>query len=280
MEPSRTVSHSGAFLRSKRFRRVALAGGLVLLAAVVILVVSALSTPKQTPESLPAKVVAPVTDAPTTDYNLALDAAASGDTTKAVTLLGRVPKSDPNYSAAQQKIVVLTAAAQPSGPASSGSSGGTASETSQSPAPVDTAYLRAVADLVSLLPTSMPGYRVSPPENQVTIALTTAEPAAGSPASGKLTMVSLTVHDQRTPAAAAQFSRRVSSKVYPKNADAKVKVGSRVGYYGTDGRLAATVSFARGRYAFELIATVIGGDVNAFKALCVSAATAFPASRN
>jgi hypothetical protein len=293
---------------SKRKQGILFGVVVVLLAAGVILIVSALPLFKKPAEQIPPVQVM----SPASEYERALAAEKSGDTTAAIAILTGIVQADPKNLAANQMLTGLlvnsgstttsgtagsgsssagssksgSASGNPgngsangsSGTSKSGTSGSGSSTTSSSPAPADAAYLKAIG-LTTLLPTTMAGYNVSPAEDQKTIAVVTAEPTGGSAAFGALSMVELTVHDQGTAADAALFPTRVSQRLYPKSADSKVKVGSFTGYYGTNGQRLATVVFVRGRYVFELIATTVGAGSQQTKALSVAAASAFPASK-
>jgi hypothetical protein len=277
MEPARKTSGLDSLLRSKNFVRIALAAALVMAAAGVILVVSALPSLKDA-TSKPASTTTAV---PLDDYNRGVVAASSGDTATAVAALSAVPESDPNYRAARAKLAELTKPATQSTPSAPSGGGSTATTETTKPStnPSDAPYLQPIADLLTLLPAAIEGYTVAPPEDQGVIAVTTAEPVRGGADAGKLTLVSYTVHDQKTAAAAKKFVSRVSKKVYAKNGDSSVTIGTRTGYYGTDGRRVATATFARGRYVFEVIATVASSNVNSQKARVIAAAKAFPASQ-
>ena len=276
-------NHSGrdGFFRSKRFKNILFSGALVMLAAGVILVVSSLPMLKHAPSTDPIQVTAPADD-----YSRALSAAASGDTTTAVTLLKAAVAADPKNTAASTKLAELSGAAaapQPSSgtpstgttPPSSGSGGSPTGPSAA--APDNSAYLKPIKNLSTLLPTIVGGYKVSPAENQGATSVTTAEPLSGRAAFGKLTMVEYTVLDRTTASEASKYIGDVSKKVYGKNADTHVAITAFTGYYGTNGGRGATVVFVRGRYVFELLATSATSDANAQKVLIISAASAFPA---
>ncbi len=97
------------------------------------------------------------------------------------------------------------------------------------------------------------------------------------PPSKSISQVSWAVHDLKTTAGAKSFVTKTSKKSFPKN-PGTVTVHGTKGYFGTDGTRFATVSFARGRYAFEVLVTVNGVAPKTIKAAAIKAANAFPES--
>jgi hypothetical protein len=57
-----------------------------------------------------------------------------------------------------------------------------------------------------------------------------------------------------------------------------VKVSGVTARFGTDGAHLAAVSFVRGRFGFEVVATAVSGDPKQLKTLVIQAASALPAA--
>ncbi len=97
------------------------------------------------------------------------------------------------------------------------------------------------------------------------------------PASQGVTQLSWAVHDLKSEAAAKSFVAKTSKKAFPKNPGTVTVHGTKA-YFGTDGTRFATVSFSRGRYAFEVLVTVNGVAPKTAKSVASEAAKVFPAS--
>lgn len=212
-------------------------------------------------------------------YEQARQAAESGETTRAVTLLERVLAEDPGHERAASLLRRLkgqVAAADPAGPARPGD---TAEDPGGSP-PGDTtprddsAYLVAAGDLRSLVPDAITGWRRGTPVVSDTDVAVPFEPVAP----GTVSRALYSVHDRGSAEAATAFVDTTSMVVYESDG-AQVRVGAVDGYFGTDGNRLATVAFARGRYAFEVVVTVPGGTPVSVKEAAIALAREFEATR-
>jgi hypothetical protein len=197
---------------------------------------------------------APVTEQPgRTDYEQGIAALASGETTKAIGLLEKAAGTGSTAARAKLDEIAKAPAKTPSVVAS------------------DT-FTSKVSDIGSLLPASVPGYRMAEVETSTASAIVSAEPAS----SGPISRVAFTVSDRKSAARAASWLSGFS-KAYPKSL-ADVNVGDVSGRFGTDGAHLAAVSFVRGRFGFEVVATAVSGDPKQLKTLVIQAASAFAAA--
>lgn len=143
-------------------------------------------------------------------------------------------------------------------------------------APDDDPFLARV-DPRKLLPAAAEGYSFGTPLSDKTDAEVSAEPIEGSNAAATVARVQFAVHDRATAATADTYIATVSKKVYGKDVT-QATIHGAPAYVATDGTRLAAVVFVRGRYVFEVIATVRSGDPAGIRALSVAAAKAFPAT--
>jgi hypothetical protein len=191
------------------------------------------------------------------DYEAGLSALASGDTTKAADLLSAAAAA--GNAAAKAKFAEM----------SKGSTSGAGAVPSD-------AYTKAVANLGTFLPTSVSGYDMANVETSSASAIVSAEPAVGGP-EGKVRLVVFTVLDKSTTSGASDWMARFP-RAYPEDVS-PVTVGTVTGRFGTDGSHLAAVAFVKGRYAFEVVTTVVRGDPLDLKSLTLEAAAAFAATQ-
>jgi hypothetical protein len=125
----------------------------------------------------------------------------------------------------------------------------------------------------SLVPTSFADYSLD-----FALQIGRDVSVSARPAKSGVAMANVTwsVHDRKTAASAKSFITKTSKSAYSHNG-ASVTVGGTTGYFGTDGTKFATVSFVRGRYAYEIIATAPGNSPADMKNDALRAAAAFPA---
>lgn len=245
----------------------------VFALAAVILGVGALTAPKRPDASLP-----PVEQQPsqTKLYDDAVAALASGDTTRATTLLRKAAEagSEPARKKLEQlsqadqqgtQSISLTSAAgqQPSRP-----SGGT---------DIDAGYTGA-RELLALLPTTVKGLNGANAEVTGTGALRPFEAARGSAYDGRVSRVVLTVLDEGTISKAQAYVDGLP-KAYPKQVKSVTVGVVPRGKSGNDGQKSASVVFKRGRYVFEVVITTTTGTGADIQPLALEIAKAFPASR-
>ena len=274
MSPAGSKGKVGALL-SRRWVRYAM--GVVAL-ALVITVGSALAVSFN--KSRVSNPEAIVLSSPASEsqklYDEAQSAQASGDTTQAIVLLNRAVALNPANSNAKTMLAQIKRSKSTS-VATSTPPGGSGSQTPTS-APVDTSYLEAVPDVAVMLPPTIKDYRLAglAPADKSDVEAP-YEPASGSANAGKVSLMVVAVHDFGTAAAANEFVN-TAAKAYPKNV-ASVKIGNLNGKFGTDGRKVASVSFARGRFAFEVSVTVPGGSPESYKSEVLRIAAEIPAAR-
>lgn len=142
--------------------------------------------------------------------------------------------------------------------------------------PVD-AWSKPVANLASLLPKAVAGYKTGIVEKTTGSAIVPLVPTDTGPAAGKATIAVLTVFDKKTDAAAHTYVDQFQ-RAYPKDLSA-VTVGTLTGRFGTDGSHLAAVTFSRGRYAFEIVLTATRGAPLDLKSVTLQVAEAFGATK-
>lgn len=260
-----------------RVRTFALGAAGVALLAAVIFGVSALSGPRDaTGPNLPQTTL-PASDSGDL-YADAMDALASGETTRVVELLERALIADPSNAQARAELDRITRdpalAAEPGGPGNA--TGEPSAPPDESPAVTnpDAGFTSPVADVGVLLPESVPGYELALAVVVGPDASVAADPVEGGPV-GTVRRALFTVHDRATPDAADAFLRDVTRIAYP-NDSANVTVDGVSAYFGTDGTRFAVVAYKRGRFVFEVVVTTAGQSPAALRDATVSAARAFP----
>lgn len=202
-------------------------------------------------------------------YQQALQAQASGDLTRTAELAQSALDADPNNTEA--KALLETAA---KAVASSATTPPLNSSTSTSAADPDKEFRTEYADLASLLPTRQPGFSFDYP---VQLGRDITMSGNRVPSVKTITQIAWSVHDLKSATAARSFVTRTSKVLFPKNASLVTIHGTKA-YFGTDGTRFATIAFARGRYAFEVLVTVSGAAPKTTKVVASEAANAFPES--
>lgn len=223
------------------------------------------------------------------EYEQARLAAESGDTDEAVIILERVLVEDPDHERASALLRQLKGdeAAGGSQSGATGGQGGTTptepvdppaqpdEEPEEPPAPRDdSAFLVPVNDLDSLLPQVISEWQRGSPVVSDADATVSFLPSASESISRAL----YSVHDRGSADAAVAFVDNTSKVAYGQNG-ASVSVGVVDGYFGTDGNRLATIAFARGRYAFEVVVTVPEGDPAAVRDATIVLAREFQATK-
>jgi hypothetical protein len=266
---------------SKRtWRIIGIAVGVFAL-ALMVLVSSAVSKPKNT-QSPEVKAVAQEMESNSlTDQGVA--ALSANDTATAETLLRRAVALNPQNKRA---VVALTQIRQSTNTASNGgssgntgsnagsgsngsSTGGSGSDPSKpAPGPFD-----KQVDISKLLPAGAAGYTMYPQQVSGTEAQISGDPAT------KGVRVIWAVHDRGSAASAAKFISTVSKRVYAKDSRT-ASIDGATAYLGTDGARYATAVYVRGRYVFEVIVSLASPSATIKQALPLAqeAAAAFPDS--
>jgi hypothetical protein len=139
------------------------------------------------------------------------------------------------------------------------------------------AWSKPVSNLATLLPKAVAGYTMGIVEKPKGSAIVPLEPAMPGPVAGKVTIVVLTVFDKATVAGALAYVDQFQ-RAYPSDL-ASVTVGTLTGRFGTDGSHLAAVTFSRGRFAFEIIATATRGAPLDIKSIALQAAEALGATK-
>lgn len=253
----------------------------VVLLAIVITGVSALSAPKST-RPLNTQLDQGPAD---TLYDEALTALASGDTTKAIGLLEQVVATDPSNQQAQRTLDSARATASGSSTNDTDDSNDTedtddADQTDPNPDPDDTtppvaddpAFGKPTDNLAVWLPSSAEGYDLGTSSvvgDDTTLAGTRSDPNLVG------TRAVWAVHYRDSEAKAKEFVEKVSKSLYAKDAKS-VPVDGATAYFGTDGSRFATVVYVRGRYVFEVVLTTLDGKPAALSGEAQGAAKAFP----
>ncbi|MBS3974080.1 MAG: hypothetical protein KGZ89_04355 [Actinobacteria bacterium] len=130
-----------------------------------------------------------------------------------------------------------------------------------------------VDDISALLPEKVDGLSRGSVTKDEFNAVVPFDPVAGGPYAGARRVL-MSVRYADSVEVARSYRDQVSKVVYPKNS-AAVTVQGINGYFGTDGRSLATVSFTRGRFVFEVVVTAIG-DPAALKDAALRIASTFP----
>lgn len=215
-------------------------GGVAGLAA-VIFVASSLSAPNSPPDAKPSEFTPELRAEELAQE--ASKAASAFETRTASDLANRALALDADNQTA--KRVIDTLSSTPQTGAAEGSSSGTSTATPSK-------YLKATKDMAGFLPDMVAGWSTLDVVEQSRDALVTFEPTKAATEYRSVARVSVSVHDRGSPKAAQTFVKKVSMRVYSKNSGS-ADLGAVAAYTGTDGVRLATVAFARGRYAFEVI---------------------------
>lgn len=251
---------------STRTKALITAGLTVVVLAGVILGLSAISNPKDDGLEKPDQATLSSADRSRIAYEQAVAALSSGETTKAIALLEQAVQLDPSNTVARRR---LAEAEQPS------------SSTTTSPKPTSgkkptksDPFLKSVSDLKVLLPKKAEGYSLGYVDaGKTDVTINGSPTSAASPLSRSL----WSVHDKGDAKNAKAFIEKTSKRAFRQDAGS-VTVDGAQAYFGTDGTQFATMVYVRGRYVFEVIVTVVGGDPAAQKGLATEAAKAFPDS--
>ncbi|HEY3316846.1 MAG TPA: hypothetical protein VGK50_00265 [Coriobacteriia bacterium] len=257
-------------LMSTRTRTILFSVLAVIALTAVIVVVGALTSPKKPDSSLPA---VSTDDRGSGLYREAISSLASGDTTRAVTLLKQSAAA--GSSQAAKKLVEVQSAAKSQQVSLVAPQPRTPTSSPATPTNLDAGYT-AAADPAGLLPKSVSGYSAGTIDTSKSSAIMPLQPVTQVLAQ-KVSRVVLTVFDQGTTAKAQAYVDGIS-KAYPKNVRS-VRVGVVAGKSGDDGQNGACVVFRRGRFVFEVVAATIVSDPSAISSVALDAANAFPASR-
>ena len=253
-------------------RRRALIGFIVTIVVLtgVFLISSALSSPDSANEVDSSRPVQLAEGDAVQDARKLLE---SGDTTGALAVLQdrlTVDSSDSDAAALIDEIESTPPKEEPD------------EATPDDPPPNETdaatRMLDPVEDLSILLPGDVEGFTsgivvTGPSDVQVNF-----DPVVGSDTEVDIRTALVAVHDLQDHQSALAFVENVSRAGYP--ADGEVLSLSGVeAYYGTDGAARSTISFAVGRFAFEVVAAAGGADASYARVHMEQIASAFPALR-
>lgn len=237
----------------------------------VIFAASAFSTSHDTSE-IPAPSQGAAADSPA--YGQALEALRSGDTTKAAALLKSALAANPKDTKAKAKLDEITGSVTGSKDATTVPVDNGSNTTTTPTFDPDAGFTAAVSDLGRLLPRKVDGYDAYSVIKDKKDAELTFSPTGSGPSD--VTRALFAVHDQGSKTKAQAFPNTVSRSLYGSNGST-VTVNNVGAYFGGDGHNLYTVSFARGRFAFELTLTVRSGLApSVARTFAVAAASAFP----
>lgn len=248
-------------------RRAALSSFVtVLVLALLITVGSALQARRPAPDES-ADTSGLSTEARSrSELDEARVALESGEITRAVGLLEAVIAAEPSNSEARKLLEAAKPAPQ-----------SPTLDDPDDPAIQPADYLDPVSDLASLLPASVAGYSIDNADIGSEQGALTLTPAPGAAQTGQVRVVLMTVYDFKSPDAAAAFIAG-QTKAFPIS-DRSVTIGTFPGRFGADAARIAAVSFARGRYAFEVVLTAEEPDATRFESHMIELAGTFPAAR-
>jgi len=261
---------SGTSAKPNRAKNIMWAAITVVALAGVIFGMSALGEARKTDE---VKLELNAQQRSERMYSDGMAELASGNTTEAAQLFERALELDAANTRAQAELDKINDSAQETPP----NTGGSQQPTSTPVKDPDAGYMGAVADLARLLPATATGYELGMVQVQGQEAQVPADPVSGGPLR-RVKRVVFVVHDRGDVSTAKGFVTSVSRTAYPENA-ADVKVNGIPAYFGTDGAQFATISFSRGRFAFEVLITSDGPAPGALLDDALAAAAALPASR-
>lgn len=247
----------------------------IVALAVTIVVVSALTAPKDAGFDRPAGL----TDGQRAESlaKQAEQAARSGDTSEAAALARQAIATDPQNVVARKLLDTLEGGEESDVvPASEGTK---ATDPDKDPAPVaakdpDAGFDKEVSDLSKLLPASIEGYRPGTLQADSRNAVMPFDPRYES---RTLRTVLFSVHDQGSTAKARGFVDDVVKVAFPSGSPHEISLPglSRPAYFGTQGRV-ATIGFYRGRYAFEVSVTGAEADAAALRSVTAELASKIP----
>ncbi len=272
-------------------RGLAIGMGTVVVLAGVIFVGSALSDPGNSTQAPSVSS----TNAATAAYEQGVAALAAGETTKAVTLLGKAVKLDPDNSEAKSALAEAksrqgstggtsgsgsndsagTGSESSGGSAGEGSgsdSGSETSETAEQPQIDDPVFFEEIEDMKALLPKSVDGFGLG----TAAVSQGTAQ-VSGTPSDPAMSRAVWSVNDRESAKKAKSFVTDVSESLYKKDV-AKVTIDGAHARFATDGTLFASVVYTRGRYVFEVVLTSTTRNPAELRSAAEAAAAAFPDS--
>jgi len=245
----------------------------VVVIALVIIALWAFGSPRKT---TPPTIMLSPQQRSQQALDQGLAALSKEQTGTAIELFESAITMNPDNAAAKDALAKAKSgtSSTSSGSSTSGSSSTGKSNTATKTVPVAPASTwEGKLDLAKLVPRSYPDESfggVSKSESDIVVT--------GSPSKqgATVTKISWAVHDRATDAAAADFIKKVSKSLYAHDA-ASLTINGTPAYFGTDGKLFATVVFTRGRYVFEVVVTTTEppADVQAF---AQGAAAAFPSA--
>ncbi len=204
-----------------------------------------------------------------------LDALASGDTSAAAEFFAKATSLDPANTQAQDELRRITATSSSGGTDTNGG-GDSGDGGNGGGGDTQTGFMDPVSDMRKLLPKTIVGYELSLATALGPDATVSADPTEDGP-SGTVIRALYSVHDAETEKAAQAYVTTVARTAFPQNGS-DVTVDGAEGYFGTDGTRFASVSYVRGRFAFQVILTTDQGTPGSLFDFAVDAARAFPDS--
>jgi hypothetical protein len=185
-------------------------------------------------------------------YEAGLMALSKEQTASAVELFQSAITINPDSDDAKTALAKLNSGASSSSGTSTTASSGGQSSIAPKPAPVaPIGPWDKKLDMSELVPATYTDYLLgSVDQSDSEVSLSGVPTKDGA----TVTNVIWVVHDRGTAARASDFIKTISRTIY-KHDVSQVKVHDISAYFGTNGKELATVSFARGRYVFEVVIT-------------------------
>ncbi len=254
-----TVNDRGkAVDRKTLFRILGIAGGVVVL-ALVIFAVAAISSPKGGVGDLPIiKSLVGGSQPPVTDPSGKQFPGTQASTTTV------------GAGGASGNLATTTATSGGGSGGSGGTGGGGGNGGNGTGGTPPDPKSISFAPISQQIPKSVTGYSMYRPYTTKTESIVTLDPTSSDRA--QVARVQLTVHDRGTTAAAQRFIAGVSKSVYPKDAalfpvTGVTGVTGATGYFGTDGNLIATAVWTVDRYVYEVNVTSANNQPAGLKAI-------------
>lgn len=275
MRASRPLLARLGIVGGTRLTKVAWTVATVLVLAFVIYGVAAVSAPKKddraTSGTLTAKAEANKL------FGEALASEKRGDMERAETLAKSVLALDADNDDAKQlldRVKNSGGGDKKSDSKKDDSSDGKKDDSADSP-DVDKGYTEPIEPLTSLLPKTVKGYRLGAVDDAGQSVILPLQPngAADGISSGVMTVI-----DSGSTKEARSYVSGLDRAGY--TLDRKdVKVGDMTAKYGRDSFGHASVVYSRGRYTFEVVATLVDPEKAGIDGAVASIAVAFPSAK-
>jgi hypothetical protein len=186
-------------------------------------------------------------------YRAGLDALSRNDFAHAVEQFEAVQATDPSYLSVQSLLARARAGLAAAAAVSTTTAPAPAS-TAASTASVSTTFTRP-PDLASLLPPSLAGFGQPQVDDSADLVSGVYIGTSGA----VIRTLTISIADRKTPEAATGYVDNAIKPVYSRDAQPVVLASGVQGYFGTSGRLWATLAWVKGTVAYWMIAEVGDG---------------------